>query len=322
VSDGDDRSKKILVLGGTGMVGSAIARELKSQGYERVMTPTRKELDLLNQESVRGFFQRELPEWVFLAAAKVGGIVANNTLRADFIHENLALQQNVFSAAFSVRTSKLQFFGSSCIYPRACPQPMKEEYLLTGPLEPTNEPYAIAKIAGLKTVEAFRQQYGLDWFSVMPTNLYGPGDNYHPEHSHVVPALIRRTHEAKSAGRASLSVWGTGRPRREFLYVEDLAAASVMLMKQKGLQEVLGGSFINVGLGQDITIAELAREIAQTVGFSGEINFDTSKPDGTSQKLLDVSKIRALGWRPSTSLQEGLKRAYAEFQKKSSGMRQ
>ena len=289
------------------MVGSALVRRLAREDVQLV-TVDRRDVDLCNQAAVFDWFAKMRPQVVFLAAAKVGGIVANNTLRAEFIYDNIAIAANVIQAAHQNGAEKLMFLGSSCIYPKLAPQPLREDSVLTGPLEPTNEPYAIAKIAGIKMAEAYRSQYGSDFISVMPTNLYGPGDNYHPELSHVVAALIRRFHEAKVAGANSVVVWGTGTPRREFLYVDDMADACVHLMKTYSQAEL-----INIGTGEDITIAEFARVVADIVGYRGEISFDTSRPDGTPRKLLDVSRIAKLGWRSETSLQEGLKRAYAAY---------
>ncbi|MDA9503617.1 GDP-L-fucose synthase, partial [Bradyrhizobium sp. CCBAU 11386] len=275
----------------------------------KLVTVDRREVDLCNQAAVFDWFAKVRPQVVFLAAAKVGGIVANDTLRAEFIYDNIAIAANVIHAAHRNGAEKLMFLGSSCIYPKLAPQPLREDSVLSGPLEPTNEPYAIAKIAGIKMAEAYRSQYGCDFINVMPTNLYGPGDNYHPEMSHVVAALIRRFHEAKVAGAGSVVVWGTGTPRREFLYVDDMADACVHLMKTYSAAEL-----INIGTGQDITIAEFARVVAEVVGYRGEISFDTSRPDGTPRKLLDVSRLTKLGWRATTSLHDGLKRAYAAYQ--------
>jgi GDP-L-fucose synthase len=303
----DLAGKRVFVAGHRGMVGRAIVRRLAREGCD-ILTAGRAELDLKEQAAVRRWLLDRRPDALFLAAAKVGGILANNTLRAEFIYDNLIIAANVIHAAHAAGVGKLMFLGSSCIYPKLAPQPMREDVLLTGPLEPTNEPYAIAKIAGIKMAEAYRQQYGSDFISVMPTNLYGPGDNYHPEHSHVVAALIRRFHEAKAAGASSVTVWGTGTPRREFLYVDDLADACVHLMKTYS-----DAGLVNVGTGVDVTIAEFARLVAMTVGFTGEITFDTSKPDGTPRKLLDVSRLASLGWRATTPLAEGLRLAYASY---------
>jgi GDP-L-fucose synthase len=300
--------KSVYVAGHRGMVGSALVRRLAREDVNLV-TADRREVDLCNQAAVFDWFARVRPQVVFLAAAKVGGIVANNTLRAEFIYENIAIAANVIQAAHQSGAEKLMFLGSSCIYPKFAPQPLREDSVLTGPLEPTNEPYAIAKIAGIKMAEAYRSQYGRDFINVMPTNLYGPGDNYHPELSHVVAALIRRFHEAKIAGAKGVVVWGTGTPRREFLYVDDMADACVHLMKTYSQAEL-----INIGTGEDITIAEFARVVAEVVGYTGEISFDASRPDGTPRKLLDVSRLAKLGWRATTSLHDGLQRAYAAYQ--------
>ena len=302
------RGKSVYVAGHRGMVGSAIARRLEREDV-KLVTVDRREVDLRNQAAVFDWFAKARPQIVFLAAAKVGGIVANDTLRAEFIYDNIAIAANVIHAAHQNGAEKLMFLGSSCIYPKLAPQPLREDSVLTGPLEPTNEPYAIAKIAGIKMVEAYRAQYGCDFISVMPTNLYGPGDNYHPELSHVVAALIRRFHEAKVSGAKNVVVWGTGTPRREFLYVDDMADACVHLMKTYSSAEL-----VNIGTGEDITIAEFARVVAEIVGYRGEISFDTSRPDGTPRKLLDVSRLEGLGWRATTSLHDGLKRAYAAYQ--------
>ncbi|RXT43386.1 GDP-L-fucose synthase [Bradyrhizobium betae] len=301
------KGKSVYVAGHRGMVGAAIARRLEREDV-KLVTVDRREVDLCNQAAVFDWFAKARPQVIFLAAAKVGGIVANDTLRAEFIYDNIAIAANVIQAAHQNGAEKLMFLGSSCIYPKLAPQPLREDSVLTGPLEPTNEPYAIAKIAGIKMAEAYRSQYGSDFISVMPTNLYGPGDNYHPELSHVVAALIRRFHEAKVSGAKSVVVWGTGTPRREFLYVDDMADACVHLMKTYS-----GAELINVGTGEDITIAEFARVVAEIVGYSGEISFDTSRPDGTPRKLLDVSRLGRLGWRATTSLHDGLKRAYAAY---------
>lgn len=305
----DLKGKRVFVAGHRGMVGSALVRRLAREDVE-VLTVSRSETDLLDQAATNRWFAANRPQVVFHAAAKVGGIVANNTLRAEFIYDNLMIAANVIHAAHVNGAEKLLFLGSSCIYPKLAPQPLREDSLLTDTLEPTNEPYAIAKIAGVKMAEAYRSQYGSDFISIMPTNLYGPGDNYHPEYSHVVAALIRRFHEAKQTGAREVVVWGTGTPRREFLYVDDMADASVHLMKtysESGL--------INVGTGEDITIAEFAKVVAQTVGYTGEIVFDHTKPDGTPRKLLDVSKLASTGWCARTSLDEGIKLAYAAFLK-------
>lgn len=306
-----NKNSKILILGARGMVGSAIHRELLKDNYTNVIALGRAELNLLDQAKVEAFFSELKPDYVFLAAAKVGGILANNTLRADFIFENLQIQQNVFNAAFKVKTQNLLFLGSSCIYPKNAPQPLKEEYLLTSPLEATNEPYAIAKIAGLKTAESFRKQYGLHWISVMPTNLYGVNDNYDLNNSHVIPGLIARIHKAIQNDDKTFSIWGTGKPRREFLYVDDMARACIYAIQQgKDAPD-----FMNVGTGEDIEIGELAKIIAQKMNFKGELIFDTTKPDGTMRKLLDVSRIKALGWTPQVSLNDGLDLAIHHFLK-------
>ncbi len=303
----DLKGKKVFVAGHRGMVGGALVRRLASEGVE-LLTAPRSELDLRDQAAVFDWFAKKRPQAVFLAAAKVGGIVANNTLRAEFIYENLIVATNAIHAAHVNGVEKLMFLGSSCIYPKLAPQPLREDSMLTGPLEITNEPYAVAKIAGIKMVEAYRSQYGSDFISVMPTNLYGAGDNYHPEHSHVVAALIRRFHEAKVTGAANVVVWGTGTPRREFLYVDDLADACIHLMKTYS-----SGDLVNIGTGVDISIAEFARVVAEVVGYTGTISFNSSKPDGTPQKLLDVSRLANLGWRASTSLKDGIKLAYQAY---------
>ncbi|MET4257037.1 GDP-L-fucose synthase [Bradyrhizobium sp. S3.12.5] len=302
------KGKSVYVAGHRGMVGAALARRLAREDV-KLVTVERREVDLCNQAAVFDWFARVRPQVVFLAAAKVGGIFANNTLRAEFIYDNIAIAANVIHAAHLNRAEKLMFLGSSCIYPKLAPQPLREDTVLTGPLEPTNEPYAIAKIAGIKMAEAYRGQYGSDFISVMPTNLYGPGDNYHPELSHVVAALIRRFHEAKLSGAKNVVVWGTGTPRREFLYVDDMADACVHLMKTYS-----GADLINIGTGEDIAIAEFAHVVAEIVGYRGEISFDSSRPDGTPRKLLDVSRLDKLGWRATTSLHDGLKKAYAAYQ--------
>ena len=318
-------SRKIYVAGHRGMVGSAIVRQLLAVGHavENIITRTHVELDLINQAAVRAFFQAEKPSQVYLAAAKVGGIHANSTYPAEFIYQNLMVQANVIDAAFQNGVQKLLFLGSSCIYPRNAPQPMAEDALLTGPLEPTNEPYAIAKIAGIKLCESYNRQYGdshgVDYRSVMPTNLYGPGDNYHPQNSHVIPALIRRFHEAKATQAAKVTIWGTGTPRREFLYVDDMAAASVHVMNlPKATYDrhvSLMQSHINVGFGSDITIAQLSRTVGQVVGYRGDIDFDTSKPDGARRKLMDSSRLKVLGWQAQVSLHDGLALAHQDFLK-------
>jgi GDP-L-fucose synthase len=303
----DLKGKTVFVAGHTGMVGSALVRRLAKEDVT-LLTVKRSEADLRDQAAVNRWFAANRPQVVFHAAAKVGGIVANNTLRAEFIYENLVIATNVIQAAHVNGAEKLMFLGSSCIYPKLAPQPLREDSLLTGPLEATNEPYAISKIAGVKMVEAYRSQYGSDFINVMPTNLYGPGDNYHPEHSHVVAALIRRFHEAKQSGARNVVVWGTGTPRREFLYVDDLADACVHLMRNYSDE-----GLINIGCGEDITIAEFARVVADVVGYTGEMIFDTSKPDGTPRKLLDVGRLAKLGWRARTPLNEGMKLAYQSF---------
>ena len=314
---------KIYVAGHRGMVGGAIVRALQSQGDNKLVARTHAELDLSNQAAVQAFFAEEKPDQVYLAAAKVGGIHANNTYPADFIYQNLMVQANVIEAAFRNGVKKLLFLGSSCIYPRLADQPMREDALLTGVLEPTNEPYAIAKIAGIKLCESYNRQYGashgVDYRSVMPTNLYGPGDNYHPENSHVIPALIRRFHEAKLSGAPSVSIWGSGTPKREFLYVDDMAAASVFVMNlpqatyHQHTQPML--SHINVGFGSDVTIAELAQAVSQTVGYQGTIDFDSSKPDGTPRKWMDSSRLGKLGWQADVELIRGLAMTYQDFLK-------
>jgi GDP-L-fucose synthase len=303
----DLNGKTVFVAGHRGMVGGALMRRLAGEGAE-LLTVGRREVDLRDQAAISAWFKAKRPQVVFLAAAKVGGIVANNTLRAEFIYDNLIIAANVIHAAHLNGVEKLMFLGSSCIYPKLAPQPLREDSMLTGPLEPTNEPYAIAKIAGIKMVEAYRSQYGSDFINVMPTNLYGPGDNYHPEYSHVVAALIRRFHEAKVAGDKDVVVWGTGTPRREFLYVDDMADACVHLMKTYSSDEL-----VNIGTGEDITIAEFARVVARTVGYTGTLSFDPSRPDGTPRKLLDVSRLAKLGWRASTSLEDGMRLAYRAY---------
>jgi GDP-L-fucose synthase len=301
------KGRRVFVAGHKGMVGSALVRRLASEGVE-LLTVGRSEVDLCDQRAVFDWFAKNRPDAVFLAAAKVGGIVANDTLRAEFLYDNLIIAANVIHAAQVNGAEKLLFLGSSCIYPRLAAQPLREDSMLTGPLEPTNEPYAIAKIAGIKMVEAYRRQYGADFISVMPTNLFGPGDNYHPEHSHVVAALIRRFHEAKLSGAESVVVWGTGTPRREFLYVDDLADACVHLMKVYS-----SGELINIGTGEDITIADFARVVAGVVGYTGTVRFDASRPDGTPRKLLDVSRLASLGWRARISLEDGIELAYRAY---------
>lgn len=302
------KDAKIYVAGHRGMVGSAIVRELQRNGYTNIITRTHKELDLCRQKDVEEFFAAEHPEYVFLAAAKVGGIIANSNALADFMYENMILEMNVIHAAWQYGCKKLLFLGSSCIYPRMAPQPMKEDCLLTSSLEPTNEAYALAKISGLKYCEYLNRQYGTDYISVMPTNLYGPNDNYHPTHSHVLPALIRRFHEAKDAGLSSVTCWGDGSPLREFLYVDDLADLCLFLMNNYS-----GNETVNAGTGKEVTIKELTEIVAKVVGYEGEILWDTSKPNGTPRKLLDVSKSAAMGWKYNTELEDGIKAAYADF---------
>ena len=301
-----NRDAKIFVAGHRGMVGSAIVRRLQSMGFENVVTRTHAELDLLDQRAVNEFLWSQQPDYIFIAAAKVGGIQANNKFRADFIYQNLMIEANLVHGAHLHGVQRLMLLGSSCIYPRDCPQPIKEEYLLTGPLEATNEPYAIAKIAGIKLCESYNRQYGRQYVCAMPTNLYGPNDNYDLATSHVLPALIRKAHEAKARGDREYVVWGSGTPRREFLYVDDLAEACVHLMETG-----YDGPLVNIGTGEDVTIRELAQTVMQVVGFDGRIVFDSSKPDGTPQKLLDVSRVAALGWRARTGLRDGIATAYA-----------
>ena len=302
------REAKIYVAGHRGMVGSALVRRLQQAGYSNILVRTRAELDLLDQAATHAFLAQEKPDFIFIAAAIVGGIHANNTLRADFIYQNLMVEANLIHGARLAGVQRLCFLGSSCIYPRDCPQPIKEEYLLTGPLEPTNEPYAIAKIAGIKLCESYNRQHGTQYFSVMPTNLYGPNDNYDLANSHVLPALIRKAHEAKQRGDSQLVVWGSGTPRREFLYVDDLADACAFLM-EKGVTD----GFYNIGAGVDVTIRELDETVKSVIGFAGSIVFDASKPDGTPRKLLDVSRLRDLGWQARTQLREGIALAYRDF---------
>lgn len=303
-----EKSAKIYIAGHRGMVGSAIHRKLVKEGYSNIVTKTSAELDLRDQQAVTDFFESEKPDYVFLAAAKVGGIVANNTYRADFLYENLAIQNNVIHQAYKNGVKKLMFLGSSCIYPKLAPQPLKEDYLLTGLLEETNEPYAIAKIAGIKMCDAYRAQYGANYISVMPTNLYGYNDNYHPQNSHVLPALIRKFHEAKVNGSAEVIVWGSGSPMREFLFADDLADACYFLMESYNEPNL-----INIGTGVDLTIKDLALLIKKVVGYEGELNFDSTKPDGTPRKLMDVSKLHSLGWKHQIELEEGIKLAYHDF---------
>lgn len=296
-----NKENLIYVAGSNGMVGSAIVRALRADGYENLLTRSSKELDLRYQSAVRAFFDEHRPDYVFLAAAKVGGILANNIYRADFLHDNLAIQMNVIESARLSGVTKLMFLGSSCIYPKLAPQPLKEEYLLTGLLEPTNEPYAIAKISGIKMCEAYRDQYGCNFISVMPTNLYGPNDNFDLKNSHVLPALIRKFYTAVQEGQSSVEIWGTGSPKREFLHVNDLAQACLFLMKTYD-----GRDFLNVGTGEDISIKELAELVARIVGFEGEFRFDTTKPDGTPRKLMDVGRLHSLGWKAKISLEDGI----------------
>ncbi|MBS5780323.1 MAG: GDP-L-fucose synthase [Megamonas sp.] len=303
-----EKNAKIYVAGHRGMVGSAIVRALKNQGYTNIITRTSKELDLRRQIDVEEFFAKEKPDYVFLAAAKVGGILANNEAPADFMYDNMILEMNVIHEAYKNKVKKLMFLGSSCIYPRMAPQPMKEDCLLTSELEKTNEAYALAKISGLKYCEYLNRQYSTDFISVMPTNLYGPNDNYHPEHSHVLPALIRRFHEAKENNLNEVVIWGTGTPLREFLYVDDLADACVYLMNTYS-----GNETVNLGTGKELSIKELAELVKKVVGFKGNITFDTTKPDGTPRKLLDVSKLEKLGWKYKTELEDGIKLAYEDF---------
>lgn len=315
----------IYVAGHRGLVGSALVKVLRQQGYHNLLLRTHAELDLTDQQATEAFFAAEKPDYVFLAAAKVGGIVANNTYPAEFIRDNLAIQTNIIHAAYRNNVKRLMFLGSSCIYPKLALQPMKEECLLTGPLEPTNRPYALAKIAGIEMCWSYNRQYGTRYLAVMPTNLYGPGDNYHPENSHVIPALIRKFHEAKEAKAPTVTVWGTGTPRREFLYSEDMADASVFLMKLPdekydsllGSDESKTGKFepplVNIGVGEDVTIRELAETVKQVVGYEGGIVFDATKPDGTPRKLMDVGRLAAVGWKASTNLSSGLENAYKDF---------
>jgi GDP-L-fucose synthase len=306
-----DKQDKIYIAGHRGMVGSAIRRKLEQDGFKNLVLKTSDELDLRRQDAVQTFFEKEKPDYVFLAAARVGGIFANNTLRADFLYENLMIQNNVLYSSWKSGVTKLMFLGSSCIYPKMAPQPLKEEYLLTGLLEPTNEPYAIAKIAGIKLCDAFRAQYGCNFISVMPTNLYGPNDHYDLKNSHVLPALIRKFHEAKINNEPSVTIWGTGEPKREFLHADDVAEACIFLMEhynEPGL--------VNIGVGSDLSILELAKLVAGIVGYTGDIKKDLSKPDGTPRKLLDVSKINAMGWKARISLEDGIRSVYSEYQKR------
>ena len=302
------KDAKIFVAGHRGMVGSAIVRRLEAVGYTGVVTAGRAELDLLDQRAVNDFLQTQRPDYIYVAAAKVGGIQANNVYRAEFLYQNLVIEANLINAAHQAGVQRLMFLGSSCIYPKLAPQPLKEDYLLTGPLEPTNEPYAIAKIAGIKLCDAYNDQYGRQYISVMPTNLYGPNDNYDLNNSHVLPALIRKAHEAKQRGDAELVVWGTGAPLREFLYADDLADACVYLMEQG-----YSGPLVNIGTGTDISIRALAETVAKVVGFEGRLTFDTSKPDGTPRKLMDVSRLHGLGWQAKTGLTQGIALAYKDF---------
>ena len=303
-----DKNSKIYIAGHKGMVGSAIKRKLEQEGFTNFLTRNSSELDLRDQQQVADFFAQEKPDYVFLAAAKVGGIIANNTYRADFLYDNLQIQNNIIHSAYVNEVKKLMFLGSSCIYPKMAPQPLKEEYLLTGTLEPTNEPYAIAKIAGIKMCDAYRDQYGCNYISVMPTNLYGLNDNYHPQNSHVLPALIRRFHEAKEQNAAEVVIWGTGSPKREFLFADDLAEACYYLM-----QNYDEPGLVNIGTGEDLSIKDLALLIKQIIGFTGEIKFDTTKPDGTPRKLMDVTKLTNAGWKYHTTLEQGIALAYHDF---------
>jgi len=303
-----DKQAKIYIAGHKGMVGSAIKRKLEKEGFTNFVTRSSSELDLRNQQQVSDFFAQEKPDYVFLAAAKVGGIIANNTYRADFLYDNLQIQNNIIHSAYVNEVKKLMFLGSSCIYPKMAPQPLKEEYLLTGTLEPTNEPYAIAKIAGIKMCDAYRDQYGCNYISVMPTNLYGLNDNYHPQNSHVLPALIRRFHEAKEQNAAEVVIWGTGSPKREFLFADDLAEACYYLM-----QNYNEPGLVNIGTGEDLSIKDLALLIKQIIGFTGKIKFDTTKPDGTPRKLMDVTKLTNAGWKYHTTLEQGIALAYHDF---------
>lgn len=314
-----NRDSKIYVAGHLGLVGSAITRKLKSLGYNNLILKTRDELDLMDQSAVAGFFEKTKPEFVILAAAKVGGIMANDTYPAEFIYQNLQIEANVIHNSYANGVKKLLFLGSSCIYPRECPQPIKEDYLLTGPLEPTNEPYAIAKIAGLKMCQSYNRQYGTNFIAVMPTNLYGPNDNFNLNSSHVIPALIKKFHEAKINKSPSIVLWGSGRPRREFLHVNDMADGCIFMMKNfnPGREDNEAGRiFLNLGAGDDITIKELAEMICQIVDYKGKIDWDESKPDGAPRKLLEVDKLRALGWKHKINLEEGLKLTYAAYIKK------
>ena len=304
-----NKESKILILGSGGLVGSSLVRTFSANGYKNLLTPRRKELNLLDQVQVDDYFKSNLPDVVINAAAKVGGIHANNTYQADFIFENLSIQNNLFKASFENKIKTFLFLGSSCIYPRECPQPIKEEYLLTGPLEPTNEPYAIAKIAGLKTAQYFKKQYGLNYFSVMPTNLYGENDNFHPENSHVIPGLIHRMQKTIDAGGKTFKAWGTGKPLREFLYVDDLSEACLFLLESKDVDV----DWVNVGTGKDISIKDLVELIAEIMGYEGKIEFDTDQPDGTPRKVMNVDKICSMGWKPRIELRDGLTRAVEFF---------
>ncbi len=308
-----DRNAKIYVAGHRGLVGSAIMRRLQAGGYGNLVTRGHTELDLTDQQAVQQFYAAQKPDYVFIAAAKVGGIHANNTYPADFIYHNLMIECNLIHGAYQHGVKKLLFLGSTCIYPKLAPQPMKEEHLLTGPLEPTNEPYAVAKIAGIKMCSAYNRQYGTNFMSVMPTNLYGPNDNYHPQDSHVLPALIRRMHEAKARGDKQTTVWGTGNARREFMASDDMADACVFLMEQFDAKDL--GEFINIGIGCDMTIREVVEVVARVVGYSGELVFDTSKPDGAPRKFIDSARLTALGWQPKTGFEEGLRAAYEDYLK-------
>jgi GDP-L-fucose synthase len=303
-----EKNSRIYVAGHRGMVGSAVKRALEKAGFSNIITRFSAELDLRDQVAVRDFFEKEKPEYVFLAAAKVGGIIANNTYRAEFLHDNLCIQNNIIHQSYLNGVKKLMFFGSSCIYPKLAPQPLKEDYLLTGPLEQTNEPYAIAKIAGIKMIEAYRDQYNCNYISVMPTNLYGLNDNYHPQNSHVLPALIRKFHEAKESKVPFVQVWGTGSPMREFLFADDLAEAALFLMLNYNEKK-----FVNIGSNSDLSIKELAEIVQRIVGYEGEIRFDTSKPDGTPRKLMDSSYLHSLGWHHKISMEEGIRIAYKDF---------
>jgi len=304
-----ERTSRVFVAGHRGLVGSAIVRRLQADGFTNLVQRTHAELDLTDRAAVDRFFAAERPEYVFLAAARVGGIHANNSRPAEFIFSNLAIQTNVIDAAWRAGVTKLEFLGSSCIYPRDAPQPIREEYLLTGPLEPTNEPYAVAKIAGIRTMQAYTKQYGFRGISLMPTNLYGPGDNFDLNNSHVLPALIRKVHDARTTGAPSVTVWGTGTPRREFLHVDDLAAAAVFLMQHYESPEI-----VNVGTGADVSIRELVEMVCRVVGYRGQVVYDTSRPDGTPRKLLDISRLTALGWKPAIGLEDGIRQTYLWYQ--------